>query len=132
MRLVALVHFNRLRILHCRIKPNNISITFAYECRFIVYIFLHFTSLHFTSFSQTSSRGNCRVFTKNSLSLTVLSYSSYSSPFNSFFQNLLHPFFPSMSASLFGSLSPSASLPGLFGIYIILHSYNVPTQYQLS
>ena len=71
-----------------------------------------------TSFGRTSYTGSCRGFTNSFPSFTGSSFNSYTFTFISFFlQNILYPFFPSLSGSFFGSLSLWFDLPGCFGCH---------------
>jgi hypothetical protein len=116
----------------CKYPPKNIKNQHSDDCGLNS---PHLDNLHkqnYSSISQTYSFHRYRGFTKRFPSVTVSRNSSYSVLLiSSFLQNLMYPFFLSLSGSLFGSLPLCSSLPGYFGVSLNPHPYNVPRPSQL-
>jgi hypothetical protein len=85
----------------------------------------------FTPLFLISSSSKCREFTELSISHGLELLPFIHSVRFLFLQNLLYPFFKSVSGCSFGSLPLCSSLSGPFGLWIILNSYNVRKQSQL-
>ena len=98
----------------CAHHFNNHGYLIYWEVQNKFHHIFGFFSVTSTSGSQTCSTVRCRGLTENFPCVTVLSYSSYSIPFNSPFLQNLYPFFSSLSGSSFGFLP--LNLPNHFRV----------------